>query len=184
MSIKDVLARGVHNLLHPTRFGRTESELAAAMYDDNNAKQMQKGEWYQHVNTEGIRTAFTYACPCGESHYFLESEKFRDYICPVTKKPLNFAVGVGLKLSHNKEERFATLRRFAGILVEADWSSHETDGDWLPRDKEDQVLSLLPARPSFGRNTGGPRVISTWDNEPDGSVEYEQADPGKGGGFN
>jgi hypothetical protein len=182
-TLRDRFVSGVRGLLHPERFGRSESQVLAEVYDDNNAKQMERGQWVQHVNQSGIRTGFTFNCNCGTSYRILEAEKFRDYTCAQCKKPLNFAVGVGLKLSKSKDERAATLKKFAGILAEADWVFHQSDGDWLPPDKQEQVLSLLPLRPSFARETGGPRVIDTWKNDSDGGVEYEQSDPGVGGSF-
>lgn len=182
-TIKNRLVGGLRGLLHPERFGRSDSQVLAEQYDDNNARQMQQGQWYQCVNQLGIRTGFIFNCRCGMSYPILEAEKFRDYTCGQCKKPLNFAIGAGLKLSKNKDERAASLKQFSGILVESDWSVPDKDGNWLPRDKEEQVLSLLPVRPSLARQTGGPRVVSTWNDTPDEGFRYEQSDPGVGGGF-
>jgi len=182
-TVKNRLVGGLRGLLHPERFGRSDSQVLAEQYDDNNAKQMQQGQWYQCVNQIGIRTGFIFNCRCGTSYPILEAEKLRDYTCGQCKKPLNFAVGVGLKLSKNKDERAASLKQFSGILVESDWAFHQPDGDWLPMDKAEQVLSLLPVRPSLARQTGGPRAVSTWDESDDELFKWDgDCKPPKGGG--
>jgi len=153
------------------------------MFASGSPVGLQRGQWYpRHSAANGLRTQWEYVCPCGTSQTILEGEKFREYTCKCGQ-PFDFAGRTGIRLSRNKEERAATLRRFAGEFSEVDWSLTGKDGDWLPPEKQEILFRRMRPLPATTGHAYAGRIISTWDNGSSEDVEYEVSDPGTGGGF-
>jgi hypothetical protein len=180
MAFGDLVRAAVNKFLVGSGRGSNEATLDQ-IFNQGGPQPLQRGGWHPRISTgTGIRTAWEYVCQCGMGYTLLEAEKFRDYKCRCGQT-YDFAGRTGIRLSANKTERAATLRKFSGILTEADWSLKSTDGDWLPPDKQELVFRALRPLPAFGEKAFAGRILSTWDKEPSGDVEYEPGDPGMSG---
>jgi hypothetical protein len=174
---------GVRGLLWPERFVKGDDYYRQQLYKEPSTG-IVRGQWYQLRSAGGKRTGYEFNCLCGTSYTLLESEArtLGNGKCPHCQRPLDFSGRVGLKLSRNKDERSATLNRFTGYLVEADWALHGPDADFLPDDLYEHVVSLLSVRPDAAAmgNPSATRVIDTWSDSEE-AAEYETYDPGASG---
>lgn len=180
MAFTDRIKSAVNAFLGGSGHGSNAAVLDQ-MFTQGGPAPLQRGGWYPRISTgSGVRTAWEFVCQCGLGYTILEAEKFRDYKCRCGQE-LDFAGRVGIRLSQNKTERAATLRKFAGILTEADWNQKGPDGDWLPPAKQEIVYRQLRPLPAFNEKPSAGRILSTWDKEPSGDVEFEPGDPGMSG---
>jgi len=181
MTILDMVKTKVSEFLMPkNNYAGSNAAVLDQLFDASAKVEMLRGSWHpRHSAGSGARVQWEHFCKCGDSHTLLESEKYKNYSCGRCKKLLDFAGDTGVRLSRNKEMRAAMLKKLAQFdFVEADWSLHGEDGDYLPEDKREILFSTLKALPARERSTSGPRILDTWDNSPDGDVTYSQSNPG------
>lgn len=138
-----------------------------------------RGSWHPRCSPgTGARVQWEHTCQCGQAYTLLESEVYRRYTCGGCKKVFDFMAETGVRLTKNKEMRAAMLRKLAQYgFVETDWSMHDSDGDYLPEPKREQLYATFQALPAKEKESSG-LVMSTWENEPfDGDFEYERSIP-------